>query len=440
MGLRRVSKWEKTDWYARYQQDAPPDALAWDDVHHVVIIPNYKEPEDVLRRTLDQLARQYEAQKRMTIVLAMEASESGCIAKAEMLQREYARFFANFHFTVHPRGLPGELQSKSPNQAWAARWIKRKLVDESGYSIDTILVTTMDADTLWHDNFFFALTYLFAINPRRHRCFWQGPIRYHANIWEINPLLRLVNAYATALELAYLAAPWWSALPMSSYSLSLRLLDMSGYWDGDVIADEWHMFIKAYFARDGDLDMVPVFLPFLATAPTGQNFLDAIKNRYQQTLRHAWGSKEVGFMIAKMIEHPEIPLTRTGQLLIRIAHDILLAGAGWVILTLGSQLPVLLHPGLAPFPPSEILKSPVWLLLSVSSTAVVILGIVFWYQDVLVRPPRSQKPTMRERFLTLLSFPLLPPLTVVLLALPAIQAQTRLLLGIPLQFRVTRKT
>ena len=96
---------------------------------------------------------------------------------------------------------------------------------------------------------------LFALHEARHLRFWQAPIRYHGNIWEINPLLRIVNAYATAFELAYLASPWWLAMPMSSYALSLRLLHSSGYWDGDVIADEWHMFIKAYFARGGTVQV-----------------------------------------------------------------------------------------------------------------------------------------------------------------------------------------
>jgi hypothetical protein len=47
--------------------------------------------------------------------------------------------------------------------------------------------------------------------------------------------------------------------------------------------------------------------------------------------------------------------------------------------------------------------------------------------------------TLRELFWTLLSFPLLPILSVFVLALPTITAQTRLLLGIPLQFRVSKK-
>jgi hypothetical protein len=375
----------------------------------------------------------------MTVVMAMEAAESGCVAKAEQLKAAYAQRFAGFHITVHPRGLPGEMQCKSANEAWAARWIRRHLVDEQSWNINHILVTTMDADTLWHRDHFQALTCLFALDPKRHLRFWQAPIRYHTNIWEISPPMRLVNAYATAFELAYLAAPWWIPMPMSSYSLSLRLLESSGYWDGDVIADEWHMFIKAFYARDGEVTLERVFLPFSAYATTGETVWDSIRNRYLQTLRHAWGSKEVGYIVAKLLEHPEIPFGKSFALLFRVAHDILLAGAGWVILTVGSQLTILLNPGLFGQMVAEGLRNPVFVLLQVSFILVAVLGVVFWFQDVSVRPPRTHPQTMNERLLTLLSFPLLVVLTLIFVALPTIQAQTRLLVGVPLQFRVTKK-
>jgi len=453
IGLKQIKQWEQRDFYAEYQATADDHALPWEVVHHVVIIPAYKEPMPVLRRTLDNLKAQYEAGQRMTIVLAMEAAELESVSKAETLQAEYRKDFAHFYFTVHPRGLPGEMQCKSANESWAARWIKRKLVDEKGYDIHHLCVTTMDADTRWNPRYFYALTYLFAVDSERYLRFWQSPIRYHGNIWEINPLMRIVNAYATALELAYLAAPWWLAMPMSSYSLSLKLLDSSGYWDGDVIADEWHMFIKAYFIKDGEVTLVPVMLPFLADATVGRGIWEALKNRYQQTLRHAWGSKEVGYMLAKMVDHPEVPFFPALRLFMRIAHDILLAGAGWIILTLGSQLPVLLHPRIAPVQLDELFASdaplqliasgfaddPVWLAIALAGLLVVFLGMVFWYQDMIVRPPREQPRKFGERLLTLLSFPLLPALTLVVVALPTLEAQTRLLLGIPLQFRVTKK-
>jgi hypothetical protein len=439
IGLRRIRDWNATDWDAKYHANVSESALPWQDVLHLVIVPNYKEPLAVLQATLQSLARQNQARQSMIIVLAMEAAEDDCAEKAEQLVREFARDFRHIYATVHPRGLPGEMQCKSANEAWAARWAKRRLVDEMGYNIDHILVTTMDADTLWHPKHFHALTCLFAIHPERYTRFWQSPIRYHGNIWEINPLLRLVNAYSGAFELAYLAADWWKPMPMSSYSLSLRLLDASGYWDPDVIADEWHMYIKAYFARGGKVKLERMFLPFLGQAATGENLWEAFKARYLQTLRHAWGSKEVGYMIAKMLEHPEIEFFPAARLLLRIAHDILLAGAGWIILTVGSQLPYLIHPTLLSEMLAEGLANPTFALLQASFLVVFILGIVFWYQDVTARPPRPKPMTLPEALLTFASFPLLTVLTLFLVALPTLQAQTRLMIGIPLQFRVTRK-
>jgi len=453
-GLRLIKEWETIDWRRKYDREKNEGALDWDDVHHVVIIPNYKEPLEVMKRTLNVLKAQYQAKTRISIVMAMEAGEVGCVDKAETLTAIYKDDFADFFYTVHPRGLPGEMQCKSANESWAARWLKQRMVDEMGYHMDHICITTMDADTRWHPDFFYSLTYHFAIDPDRHMRFWQSPIRYHGNIWEINPLLRIVNAYATALELAYLAAPWWRAMPMSSYSLSLKLLHESGYWDGDVIADEWHMFIKAFFAKEGRVRLVPIMLPFMADATIGDGVLQELKERYQQTLRHAWGSKEVGYVVAKMIDHPELDIRSSLRLLIRISHDILLAGAGWIILTAGSQLPVILHPEIAPIQLNELtndmghniglfisntVNDPAWLLITIAGLMVVILGMVFWYQDVIVRPERPHKMGFIELLWTIASFPLLPILTLIVVAIPTIQAQTKLLLGIPLQFRVTKK-
>ena len=56
-----------------------------------------------------------------------------------------------------------------------------------------------------------------------------------------------------------------------------------------------------------------------------------------------------------------------------------------------------------------------------------------------MRPPRNRPYTLKERLLTLLSFPLLPIMPLIVVALPTLQAQTRLLVGIPLRFKVSKK-
>ena len=455
IGLRKIKHWEMIDWHQKYLDENHLAGVDWRDVHHLVIIPNYNESTEILTRTLEQLSIQRDAATQMSIILAMEESEPNSARKGQLLQRRFAKHFANVYYTVHPRGLIGEMQCKSANLAWAVNWYFEQVVRRHDLDIDNVVVTTMDADTLWHDNHFAALTYHFAISKDRYRTFWQAPIRYHGNIWQVNPLMRIINTYATAFEMAYLAAPWWMAMPMSSYSLSLTLLEQSGNWDTDVIADEWHMLIKAYFATDGKVSLQHIFLPFLADSTTGANIFQSIKNRYTQTLRHAWGSKEVGYMLAKLIENPHVVSFNSLKLLLRIAHDILLAGAGWVILTVGSQLPVMFHPEIAPIKVDSLVahsdklgyivdgmssSHPAWSLLAISGLTMIVLVIVFQIQDYSIRPPRQTPYTIGESLQELLSIPFMVVLTLFVVALPTLVAQTRLLLGIPLQFIVTDKS
>jgi hypothetical protein len=438
-GIHHMHTWAACDWRAHYQQHATADALPWADVRHLVVIPNYNEPPQVLAASLEALAAQDDAQTCMAVVLAMEAREAGAAAKAEALLAQFAGRFAALLYSVHPADIDGELACKSANQAYAARHAKAVLVDQRGWTLDHILVTTMDADTRWHPRYFAALAALFALHPQRHLRFWQGAMRYHGNVWQISPPMRLLHAYSAASELAYLSIGWWLQMPMSSYALSLRLLESCGYWDGDVIADEWHMYIKAYFATDGAARAERVFLPFLAHASSGATLWQVVVQRYQQTLRHAWGSKEVGYVIAQMLERPTLRTAASVRLLLRTAHDVLLAGAGWVILTVGSQLPLALNPSFI----ADFVRAgwgdPLFALLQVAFVLVLIGGIAFWWQDISTRPPRPTPITVGERMLTLASFPLLPILTLVFVGLPVLHAQTMLLFGVPLRFRVTAK-
>ena len=454
LGFRKIKQWETEDWHQRYLDRYETHDLPWDAIKHLVIIPNYQESIDVLRKTLNNLKQQYEADKRLIVVLAMEASEPQSAAKARQLEYEFEGAFAHLIHTSHPKGRPGAIQCKSANESWAVQKFLERHQARLGINIDHICVTTMDADTRFHPRFFYALTYQFATDRERWHSFWQAQIRYHGNIWQINPLFRLVNSYATAIELATLAAPWWMSMPISSYSLSLRLLKESGNWDVDVIADEWHMYLKAYFhAQEGQVAVKPIFLPFLADATVGDNLIASIRERYIQTRRHAWGSKEIGFAITKWLQPRKAPLMYTCRLLMRLSHDILMAGAGWAVLTVGSQLTLLFHPELAPVQPHEILGNPEWssalirgllnrpqwAMLTGCAFIMVMMSIVLWYQDVPIRPKRRDKPTVQERVLTFLSFPLMPVLTMMVMAIPNIHAQTMLMVGQPLEFQVTPK-
>src|SRR5437773_8922463 len=60
----------KIDWLAKAKE--LPD---FDHLYHVIIIPEYKEPIHILRRTLTNLANQDYSTKRIIVVLATEGKD-----------------------------------------------------------------------------------------------------------------------------------------------------------------------------------------------------------------------------------------------------------------------------------------------------------------------------------------------------------------------------
>ncbi|GAB4446062.1 MAG: hypothetical protein Kow00120_16160 [Anaerolineae bacterium] len=434
LAMRRIARWETVDWRAEYQRRRKADSLAWEAVHHVAIIPNYKEAIAKLRATLQRLAEFPDAPRMLTVVLAMEADDPGARSTFEQLHAEFAGRFARVIYSSHPYGLPGESTGKAFNEAWAARLVKQRLVDDLGYPIDNLIVTVLDADSRLHTRYLEALTCLFATDPARWRVIWQSPARYHNNVWDVPAPISLLHVYSSAWETAYLAAPWWFSLPYSTYSISLRLLHEVGYWNAE--PEDQHIFTQCYFHHGGSVHVRPLYLPFSCDATTGTNLLDAFRARYKQTARHTWwGVKEISYTTDQIVGRRKgVPWLGGAQLLMQLAHDQIMAGAGWVIMTLGAQLSFLLHPRLLVF------DSPQMITLSVAMGIVTLMGFAFWVMDWAARPPRTRPWTWKERLALLVSFPLLPVLTVIALALPVLEAQTRLLLDLPPTFgRMTRK-
>ncbi len=433
-GLHQIRQAYSCDWRGLYALFSThhPHTIRWDEIHHLVLLPNDHESLDVLRLSLRQLSKSPEA-SHMTIVLAMEAREAQAHDKATQLQSEFDTCFARVLITYHPEGQAGEIRCKSANINYAIRQVKA-VFETNGQNLSYVIVTTMDADTFWHPHYFSALTYEFITDAHRYHTFWQAPIRYHGKIEALPHALRLVNVYASALELSYLAS-WWLALPISSYSVSFRLLEAHNFWDKDVIAEEWRMFLKAYFGENGNIQTKPIFLPFTATVVQGANFWDALKNRYYQTVRHALGSKEMGYTVGVMIQNPQIPIITRLRMLGRVSHDIIIAGAGWAVLILGGQGVSLVH-GLGVY----FGNGALFIGIQLAFVMLTALAIIFWMIDNHVRGEPIIPKTRREIVLTVIAFLMFPFLTVILLALPIFHAQLWLLLGLPLSFRVSPKT
>ena len=116
-----VSQIRSRRWEARARlaaQNGTALVGAAGSVHHVVLIPTYKEPIAILVRTLRALAVQENARQQLTVVLAMEESEKDGAAKARQLR-------VPVRGPVRP--FPGHRSSRRPAQRGSRKGIEREL-------------------------------------------------------------------------------------------------------------------------------------------------------------------------------------------------------------------------------------------------------------------------------------------------------------------------
>lgn len=405
-------------------------------VHHIVVIPNYKEPENVLRRSLDTLAHQdFDPKKFITVVLAMEAREQEAQSKASQLISEYRHKFAHIYATYHP-DLPSEVKGKSSNQAWAGKWAKGELIDKLGYDIDFTTISSVDADSQFHPKYFSALTYGFLTNPARHRRFWHGAIWFYNNIWRIPAPVRVINTFHSVWRTAILVRRDL-LIQTSVYSMSLKMLDEVGYWDVDVIPEDYRVFFKCFFAFSGKVEVEPIFLPIYVDAAESTTYIKTLKNQYEQMKRWAWGVSDDPLIIKWWLTAKNVPLAAKTVHLFNVLLDHFLWPVNWFIITFGANIPVLLNPVFAQTVLGQNLPRISFGIL----TACGIFLIAILWVDFRQRPKPDPELKMGRfrRFLTLFEFLLMPITGFFFSALPGLDAHTRLMLGKYIEYKVTEK-
>jgi len=328
LGAWRMRRDVDVDWQAKLEkvQAEAPEASAF---MHVVFLPNYKEDEDMMWRTLENVARSGLARSSVRVVLAMEAREAGAQAKAERLMERARPYFLDVCASFHPAGLKGELAGKSPNTQWAYRHLLQVYdADLSQRDPSRVFLTVADADTLFHPQYLSAMTLqaLQASAQERSWSFWQPPVLLLRNLPSVPGPTRC-SSYATSLfELSGLSdQSLFPAFCFSSYSTTLALAShpqVDG-WDTDVIAEDHHMFCKGFFAavRESlskpkapgipapkpEVRLQPVFLPALSylvdagESNTAKGWLRSCHARFVQARRHSQGMAELSYVILQYV-------------------------------------------------------------------------------------------------------------------------------------------
>lgn len=424
----RIKASQKYDWMQDVQ-----DFGDWNKVNHIILLPTYKEPIYIMQRTLDALKKQTFPLKNLHIVIAFEEREGDeAYKKARLLKEEYKGIFGNIITTFHPV-LPEEVVGKSSNMAWASRNAKEEIIDKQGHDIKYFTVTSEDIDVQFDKQYYAALAFKFLDNPDRYHRIWQPAIMFYNNIWEIPALVRVFSTSASIVSIGLLNRKD-RLINFSTYSLSLKLVDEIGYWDTDVIPEDYRMFFKCYFKTDGKVSAEPIFLPAYADAANAGSFWKTMINQYEQVKRWAWGTSDIPWMIIEWAKAKKIPFWDKTLRILKVAEDHFLWPVNWFAITLGATIPPLLNPTFARTVLGKTLPQTSSTILTLSLVALLVTIIVDWNQR-----PGKENVHILKRILMLFEFILLPVVGFFFSALPGLDAHTRLLLGRYLEYRTTEK-
>lgn len=405
----------------------------WKKIHHIILIPTFKEPLYILRRTLEALKKQSMPKKTISIVLSFEKREGDpAKRKSKVLKKEFGRYFNNLIIAFHP-DLPGEIKGKSSNTSFAAKLAKKEIIDRQKQDINHTLITSVDADARLHEEYLACLSYKFLDHPQRFNLIFQPAIMYYNNIWQAPAPIRVFSSASSIVQIGLLSRKD-RLINFSTYSISLKIVDKIGYWDVDVIPEDYRLFFKAFFALKGKLEVEPIFLPVFADAALSTSFWKTMKNQYEQVKRWAWGVSDDAYIIKKWLTVPGLPFWDKTIRVLKVIEDHFLWPVNWFAITLGATLPPLLNRDFARTIMGKRLPQTASLILSISIIFLA-LGI---YVDLKQRPKIENLPFWRKVIVPF-EFILLPVVGFFFAALPGLDAHTRLMLGKYIEYKVTEK-
>lgn len=424
---RKIKQAEKEDWLKL----AKP-IENFEKMTHIIIIPNYTESAEKIRKGIVSLLEQSFPKERIFIVLAMEQREEAAKLRAEVLINEFNGKFGDIFATFHP-DIAGEVKGKSSNEAYAGIAAYKKLVEGGIIDIDFATISSVDADSIFDKQYFAYLSYSFLQDEGKYNKFWQSANVYYNNFWTVPAPTRIISFFGSLYRTALLVQKD-RLVANSTYSLSFKLLHEIGFWDTDVIPEDYRIFFKAFFKKNGKAWIEPIFLKTSMDAPMSSSYLKSLNNKYQQERRWSWGASDDALFIKWWLTVPNVPFVRKTIMLFNVLLDHFLWPVNWFIITIAANIMPFVNPVFSRTALGYNLPKLAGLILTLCLFATLAMVIIDYRQR-----PKAIKVSKKRQLLFPLEFLLLPIVGFFLGALPALISHTQLMLGKRLEYKVTEK-
>jgi len=420
----------KRDWQTEIRglvsQSPELKGTTWENLYHLVILPMYKEPLVIVRESIASLAKANYQLDRFIVVLATEERGGAAAqATARAIQAEFGSTFFKLLVIEHPANLAGEIAGKGSNEAWAGRKIKEEVIDFLNIPYERVVVSVFDVDTVIHPDFFACLVwhYLTAEKPL-HSSFQPIPL-FTNNIWEAPAFARVFAFSTTFWQMIQQARPE-RLVTFSSQSISFSALVDVGFWQKNVVSEDSRIFWQCLLRYDGDWRTVPLYFPVYMDANVAPTFWQTLKNQYKQIQRWHFGVENNPYFLFGFLKNREIPLSKklhTGFFMVENSHSaatnsIIIFLLGWLPLFAGN---IAFSQNILSYQLPQITR----FIMNLAMFGLVTTTIL----SALLLPPRPPRYGKFAWIWMILQWILLPFNLVLFGAIPAIDSQTRLMLG-----------
>lgn len=427
----KMKKNLKTDWLAELDNSFRND---WRKIYHLITLPTYKEGKEIIASTVRSILDADYPKEKIIITLALEEKSGENMLKvAKEVEDEFGNKFFKFLITVHPKNIEGEMSGKGSNVAFAVKEAK-KIIDDLKIPHQNIIVSNFDIDTKPYPQYFANLAWNYLTAEKPLRSSYQPIPVYNNNIWDAPAFSRVIATSGMFWQMMQ-QERGEQLVTYSSHAIPFSVLEEVGY-PSNIVADDSHIFWKAYFHYDGDYRVLPLYYPVSMDAVMSETFVKTIKNQYRQQRRWAWGCVEIPFVAFNFLRNKKIPLwdkIRHSFTIIEgfwswATSALLIFFLGWLPLILGSQ----------DFQTS-ILSYNLPRVTSWIMTFAMVGMVLSAVTTMVLLPPRPKRFGKSKNISMLLQWFLLPITLIVFGNFPCLEAQTRLFLGKHLGFWVTEK-
>ena len=430
MANRQLAKQRSRNWLGSCQK-----IEGWNGIYHVIIFPVYKEGLDILRPSLEALKGTHYPLEKMIVVMAFEERYKPAAEYAQSIDKEFRGEFFDLLTVFHPDHISGEKRLKGANATWAAKRSKEYLRSK-GIALDRVIISCFDADTCVDKEYFGCLVYHFLTAPKPHQASYQPVPVYNNNIWYAPAFARLIETSASFCQMIE-SMRLEKFVTFSSHSMSFKTLVDIGYWPVDMISDDSVVYWKAFLHFNGDYRVVPLYTTVSMDAAYSSNFFKTLWVQYKQKRRWAWGVENFPFLVSRFFENPRIPLVIKARRSFQLLESHVTWAVWAFIIGIMGPLPMLL--GGRFFAQSAIghnLPRITGLLFNFTVFASLVWIILSW----TILPPRPKGVSWFRNVIMVAEWLIVPVVILVLGSTPALDAQTRLMLGRYMEFSATEKT